>query len=64
MVTPIVLTNSLRIFEIDNEDIIFESFYVLAYLNHCLNFIFYGLSCELFRKVLIVKIKHFFHIYE
>jgi len=54
-VTPIVLCNHLKLLDL-NHRIILESVYVLAYLNHCINFILYGLSCKLFKNILIEKI--------
>ncbi len=54
-VTPIVLCNHLKLLDL-NHRIILESVYVLAYLNHCINFILYGLTCKLFKNILIEKI--------
>lgn len=62
MVTPLVLCNSLKIVEIENHNF-FDIVYILAYLNHCLNFIFYGMTCELYRnalKALIFKPRNAF----
>ena len=56
LVTPIVLSNSLKFLDSRNQAIL-EIVYLLAYLNHCLNFIFYGLTCELFRLVLFKKLR-------
>ena len=52
MVTPIVLLTSLDIFK-DKNQISFEIANILAYLNHCLNFLFYGFSCKFYRQILI-----------
>ena len=54
-VTPIVLCNHLKLLDLNHRNIL-ESVYVLAYLNHCINFILYGLTCKLFRSVLIQKL--------
>ena len=43
LVTPVVLTNSLGWLREENK-IVIELVYIMAYLNHCLNFIFYGLE--------------------
>jgi hypothetical protein len=49
LVTPLVMVNS---FKIDENNSFFDLVYILAYSNHCCNFVFYGLSCKLFRKIL------------
>jgi len=49
LVTPLVMVNS---FKIDENNSFFDLVYILAYSNHCCNFVFYGLSCKLFRKTL------------
>jgi len=51
LVTPLVLSNSLGILMIENK-IILELVYILSYLNHCINFVFYGLSCKMYRTIL------------
>lgn len=51
MVTPLVLSNSLKSPEIENYAL-FDLVYILAYLNHCLNFVFYSITCELYRKAI------------
>ena len=51
LVTPLVLSNSLGILVIENK-IILELVYILSYLNHCINFVFYGLSCKIYRTIL------------
>jgi hypothetical protein len=54
LVTPVVLCNSLKILKFENEFVL-EFVYILAYLNHCINFICYTYSCEMFRKILFNK---------
>jgi hypothetical protein len=51
LVTPLVLSNSLGILVIENK-IILELVYILSYSNHCINFVFYGLSCKIYRTIL------------
>lgn len=52
LVTPLVLANSLDLLNESNQ--IFRDFvYILAYLNHTLNFVFYGFSCKIYRTILI-----------
>jgi hypothetical protein len=48
LVTPLVLCNSFGLLS-DQVSIGQEFLYILAYLNHSLNFLFYGLSCEMYR---------------
>ena len=52
LVTPLVLSNSLGLLKEIQYGIKLELVYILAYLNHCLNFLFYGLSCEIYRVIL------------
>ena len=52
LVTPLVLSNSLGLLKDSQYGIRLELVYILAYLNHCLNFLFYGLSCEIYRVIL------------
>ena len=59
LVTPIVTFNSITFDKKD--EVILQFFYVLAYLNHCVNFVFYGLTCELFKKVLVKKFERYFN---
>ena len=59
LVTPIVLCNYFKLLNRKYE-IILELVYVLAYLNHCINFVLYGLTCELFRTTLTEKFKSCF----
>ncbi len=54
LVTPIVFFNSIKLIN-RNDETILELVYVLAYLNHCVNFVFYGFTCELFRITLSEK---------
>ena len=51
LVNPLVLSNSLGILGNENK-MLLELVYILAYLNHCINFIFYGLSCKVYRTIL------------
>ena len=55
LVTPLVFCNSLRLLDSLDENI-FQLVYLLAYLNHCFNFIFYGFTSEQFRKIFLKKI--------
>ena len=55
LVTPLVFCNSIKLLDTINHTIV-ELIYLLAYLNHCLNFIFYGLTCEQFRVILFHKL--------
>ena len=59
LVTPLVLCNSLKVLKIENEFIL-EFVYILAYLNHCLNFVFYSLSCEMYRVILLTYFRKIF----
>jgi hypothetical protein len=61
LVTPIVFCNSIKLLDKHDEAII-ELVYVLAYLNHCINFVLYGLTCELFRIILIEKFKNLIYL--
>jgi hypothetical protein len=55
LVTPLVFCNSLRLLDALDENI-FQFVYLLAYSNHCFNFIFYGFTSEQFRKIFLKKI--------
>jgi hypothetical protein len=59
LVTPLVLSNSLGY--LHESATTTEIFYIFAYLNHCLNFLFYGVSCKVFRTILIDTLKKMFH---
>ena len=59
LITPIVLCNYFKLLNRKYE-MILELVYVLAYLNHCINFVLYGLTCELFRTTLTEKFKSCF----
>jgi hypothetical protein len=52
LVTPLVFTNSLDLLN-ESHQILRDFVYILAYLNHTLNFVFYGFSCEIYRDILI-----------
>ena len=56
LVTPLVLCNSLMLLKTENIFVV-DLVYVLAYFNHCLNFVFYSVSCEMYRIILIQGIK-------
>ncbi|CAF1042651.1 unnamed protein product [Brachionus calyciflorus] len=62
LVTPLVLSNSLGFLDYIKEthQSIFEIVYILAYLNHSMNFLFYVLSCEIYRSILIDLFKQYF----
>jgi hypothetical protein len=55
LVTPLVFCNSIKLLDTINQTLV-EVIYLLAYLNHCLNFIFFGLTCEQFRIILFKKL--------
>ena len=55
LVTPLVFCNSLRILDTLDENI-FQLVYLLAYSNHSFNFVFYGFTCEQFRKIFLKKL--------
>jgi hypothetical protein len=59
LVTPLVLSNSLDILG-ESDHIFRDLVYTLAYLNHALNFIFYGFSCKIYRMILIDFFKGLF----
>ena len=61
LVTPLVLSNSLDILG-DSDHIFRDLVYTLAYLNHALNFLFYGFSCKIYRMILIDFFKSLFKI--
>ena len=61
LVTPLVLANSLDLLG-DSNHIFRDLVYTLAYLNHSLNFLFYGFSCKIYRMILIDCFKNFFSI--
>jgi hypothetical protein len=57
LVTPIVTCNSLGLLtEQSTSSTTLEIVYILAYLNHCLNFFLYGMSCKTFRDALVKSI--------
>ncbi|RNA08690.1 FMRFamide receptor-like [Brachionus plicatilis] len=53
-VTPLVLSNTLGLLDYlrDTRILVFEVVYILAYLNHSMNFLFYLLSCEIYRNII------------
>ena len=59
LVSPLVTANTLGYLNQDNE-LIGQICYMLAYLNHCLNFVFYGMSCGVYRQILIEKFTRMF----
>ena len=61
LVTPLVLANSLDLLGESNH-IFRDLVYTLAYLNHALNFLFYGFSCKIYRMILIDFVKSFFSV--
>ncbi len=60
LVTPLVFCNSLGWLEDNDNTLRLELVYILAYLNHCLNFLFYGMSCEMYRLILMKSFKRWF----
>lgn len=61
-VTPLVLSNTLGLLDYlrDTQILIFEIVYILAYLNHSINFLFYLLSCEIYRNIIFEFFKRLF----
>lgn len=58
LVTPIVLVNA---FEVFSSEMVRNIAYILAYMNSCVNIIFYILTCETYKNILFKKIKNIFH---
>lgn len=61
-VTPLVLSNTLGLLDFlrDTQILTFEIVYILSYLNHSINFLFYLLSCEMYRSIVFEFFKKFF----
>nr|QVK45804.1 G protein-coupled receptor [Proales similis] len=51
LVSPIVVLNAMKL--LNEESVLSEVIYLLAYSNHALNFIFYGITCEKYREKLM-----------
>lgn len=50
LVTPLVLCNSLGWLK-EGQNFTTQIVYTIAYLNHALNFVFYGVSCKMYRSI-------------
>nr|QVK45803.1 G protein-coupled receptor [Proales similis] len=59
LVTPLVLTNSLGLLT-STDAPLFDMVYIAAYLNHSLNFLFYGFSCKIYRNILCQHMPSYF----
>lgn len=61
-VTPLVLSNTLGLLNYlrDTHILAFEIVYILSYLNHSINFLFYLMSCEMYRTIVFEYFKKLF----
>lgn len=60
LVTPLVVSNSLGWLK-EQTNVTTQLVYIFAYLNHCLNFVFYGFSCKMYRSIMYDLIKSKFN---
>lgn len=60
LVTPIVLVNAFEVFSLEMV-LLRNVAYILAYMNSCVNIVFYILTCETYKNILVKKIKSIIH---
>lgn len=57
LVTPLVVSNSLGWLK-EGDNVTTQLVYTFAYLNHTLNFVFYGFSCKIYRSIVYDLLKN------
>lgn len=59
LVTPLVVSNSFGWLK-EGDNVTTQLVYTFAYLNHTLNFVFYGFSCKIYRSIVYDLLKSIF----